>query len=241
MDDLREKCPWDRKQTLQSLRHLSIEEVYELSEAILQKDVKGIKEELGDLFLHLVFYSKIAEEQNEFNVADVLNDVCEKLIHRHPHIYGDTIAETEEEVLQNWEKLKLKEGKNSVLEGVPSSLPSLNKAHRMQEKTAKVGFEWDHIDQVYEKVEEEQAELAEAVASKDIDKIEDEFGDLLFALVNYARYLKIDPEAALERTNLKFKSRFEYIEKQAKVKGLELGAMTLEEMDALWDEAKKVL
>lgn len=241
MDDLREKCPWDKKQTLESLRNLSVEEVYELSDAILKKDLNGVKEELGDLFLHLVFYSKIGEEKAAFDVADVLNAVCDKLVHRHPHIYGDVEAATEEEVLQNWEKLKLKEGKKSVLEGVPTSMPALNKAFRMQQKTAKVGFEWDTIEQVWEKVEEETLELKEAISSEDIDAIEDEFGDLLFALVNYSRYLKIDPEAALERTNIKFKSRFEFIESEALKEGMEMSDMTLEEMDALWDKAKREL
>ena len=240
MDDLREECPWDRKQTIHSLRNLSIEEVYELSEAILNNDTDNIKEELGDLFLHLVFYSKIAEEKKQFNVSDVLNDVCEKLIHRHPHIYGDTVAETEEEVLKNWEKLKLKEGKKSVLSGVPSALPAINKAIRMQEKTAKVGFEWETLKQVWEKVEEEKQELEEAVVSKDQDQIENEFGDLFFALINYARFLKIDPEAAIERTNIKFKKRFEYIESVAKEKEIELDHMTLEEMDNIWNTAKKL-
>jgi len=239
MDDLREKCPWDRKQTNETLRNLSIEEVYELSDAILNKDNKGIKEEIGDLFLHLVFYSKIGEEQNEFNVADVLNGVCEKLVHRHPHIYGDVKADTEDEVLRNWEKLKLKEGKKSVLEGVPQSMPALNKAVRLQEKTAKVGFEWDNIEQVWEKVEEEQVELKEAIAQKKYDAIEDEFGDVMFALVNYSRYLKIDPEAALERTNKKFKKRFEFIEQKATEQGKDITTMSLEEMDAIWNEAKK--
>ena len=239
MDDLREKCPWDKKQTNETLRNLSIEEVYELSDAILEKDNKGIKEELGDLFLHLIFYSKIGEEQNAFNVADVLNGVSDKLIHRHPHIYGDVKADTEDEVLKNWEKLKLKEGKKSILEGVPQSMPALNKAVRLQEKTAKVGFEWDFIEQVWEKVEEEQAELQEAIALNDKDKIEDEFGDLMFALVNYSRYLKIDPEAALERTNKKFKKRFEFIEQKAIELGKDITTMTLEEMDAIWNEAKK--
>lgn len=239
MDDLREKCPWDKKQTNETLRNLSIEEVYELSDAILNKDNQNIKEELGDLFLHLVFYSKIGEEQNAFNVADVLNAVADKLIHRHPHIYADTKAETEDEVLRNWEKLKLKEGKKSILEGVPKSMPALNKAVRLQEKTAKVGFEWDNIEQVWDKVEEEQTELKEAVAFNDHDKIEDEFGDLLFALVNYSRYLKIDPEAALERTNKKFKKRFEFIEQKAKELGKDITTMSLEEMDEIWNEAKK--
>lgn len=238
MDDLRTQCPWDKKQTLDSLRNLTIEETYELSDAIMQKDFPNIQEELGDLFLHLVFYSKIAEEKNEFSVKEVLNAVCDKLIHRHPHIYGDTKAETEEEVLKNWEKLKLKEGKKSVLEGVPSSMPAINKAYRMQEKTAKVGFEWETIDQVWDKVTEETKELKEAVLSENKEDIEDEFGDLFFALINYARFLKIDPEAAIEKTNIKFKKRFEYIEKVAKSKNVDLNDMTLQEMDDIWNIAK---
>ncbi len=238
MDDLREKCPWDKKQTTESLRNLSIEEVYELSDAILKKDSQGVKEELGDLFLHLVFYSKIGEEQKQFDVADVLNGVCDKLIHRHPHIYGDVQADTEEEVLKNWEQLKLKEGKKSILEGVPPSMPAINKAYRMQEKTAKVGFEWDTIAEVWDKVEEEKAELQEVVAEENQERIMDEFGDLLFALINYARYLKIDPEAALEGTNKKFKKRFEFIEKTAKEQGKDLQNMSLEEMDEIWNLAK---
>ncbi|MCB0537189.1 MAG: nucleoside triphosphate pyrophosphohydrolase [Chitinophagales bacterium] len=239
MDDLREKCPWDKKQTNETLRPLSIEEVYELGDAILKKDDSGIKEELGDLFLHLVFYAKIGEEQDKFNVADVLNSVCEKLIHRHPHIYGNTVAETEDEVLKNWEKLKLKEGKKSILQGVPESMPALIKAYRLQQKTAKVGFEWENTEQVWEKVKEEEQELKEALSANNQDEIEDEFGDLMFALVNYARFIKVDPEAALEKTNIKFKNRFEYIEKQAQTKNLKLEEMTLAEMDALWNEAKR--
>lgn len=241
MDDLRAQCPWDKKQTIESLRNLSIEEVYELSEAILQKDMKGIKEELGDIFLHLVFYSKIADEQNAFDVADVLNSVCEKLIHRHPHIYGNVVADTEEEVLKNWEQLKLKEGKKSILEGVPASLPALNKAYRMQQKTAKVGFEWKQIEDVWLKVEEETTELKEAVELGNKEAMEDEFGDLLFALVNYSRFLNIDPEAALERTNIKFKKRFEFIEKTAVDLNKNLNEMTLDEMDEIWNKAKKEL
>lgn len=239
MNDLREKCPWDKKQTTASLRNLSIEEVYELSDAILKEDSAGIKEELGDLFLHLIFYSKIGEEEGQFDVADVLNSVCDKLIHRHPHIYGDVKAETEEEVLRNWEQLKLKEGKTSILEGVPSSMPAINKAFRLQEKTAKVGFEWDTITEVWDKVEEENKELVEAVEQGSKEQIQDEFGDLLFALINYARYLKIDPEAALEGTNRKFKYRFEFIEKTAKKQGKNLQDMSLEEMDEIWNLAKK--
>jgi XTP/dITP diphosphohydrolase len=238
MDDLRTQCPWDKKQTLDTLRNLTIEETYELSDAIMQKDFPNIKEELGDIFLHLVFYSKIAEEKNKFTVKDVLNSVCDKLINRHPHIYGDTVADTEEEVLKNWEKIKLKEGKKSVLEGVPQSMPALNKAFRMQEKTSKVGFEWNTIEQVWDKVEEETEELKEAVLSRNKDEIENEFGDLFFALINYARFLKIDPEAAIERTNVKFKKRFEYIEKIAKEKNVELNDMSLQEMDDIWNIAK---
>lgn len=238
MNDLRTQCPWDKKQTIDSLRNLTIEETYELSDAIMKHDFSNIKEELGDLFLHLVFYSKIAEEKKQFDVADVLNDVCEKLIHRHPHIYGDVKAETEEEVLKNWELLKLKEGKKSVLEGVPSSMPAINKAYRMQEKTAKVGFEWNTLEQVWAKVEEETLELKEAVSSKNKDEIENEFGDLFFALINYARFLKIDPEVAIEKTNIKFKKRFEFIEKQAKKNKKELTDMSLNEMENIWNEAK---
>lgn len=241
LDDLRSQCPWDKKQTIESLRNLTIEETYELSEAILSKDEANLKEEIGDLFLHLIFYSKIAEEQDKFNVADVLNAQCDKLIHRHPHIYGDVVAETEEEVLRNWEQLKLKEGNKTVLSGVPKTLPAINKAYRMQEKTAKVGFEWEKIEDVWDKVLEEIDELKEAEISNDKAKIEDEFGDVLFALVNYARFLKIDPEAALERTNIKFKKRFEYIEKVVKDSNLNLIDMRLDEMDAIWNEAKKKL
>jgi len=236
MDDLREKCPWDRVQTMQTLRNLTIEETYELADAILEEDMKGVKEEIGDLMLHMVFYAKIAEEQQAFNIADALNELCEKLIGRHPHIYGDIDVKDEAEVKQNWEKLKLKEGKKSVLGGVPKSLPSMVKAYRMQEKTAQVGFEWDHVDQVWDKVEEERAELKEAIQGGDQDKIEDEMGDLFFALINYSRFLNVDPETALERTNKKFKLRFEYIEKQATKP---LSEMSLEEMDVLWEEAKK--
>ncbi|MCB0509913.1 MAG: nucleoside triphosphate pyrophosphohydrolase, partial [Bacteroidetes bacterium] len=202
-------------------------------------DPSAVKEELGDLFLHLVFYSKIGEEEGKFNVADVLHAVCDKLVHRHPHIYGDVVANTEEEVLKNWEKLKLKEGKKSVLEGVPSGMPAINKAIRLQEKTAKIGFEWDRIEEVWLKVEEEQAELQAAIQSKEQEHVEEEFGDLLFALLNYSRFLKIDAEAALEKTNQKFKKRFEFIEERAKSLGKNLEDMSLAEMDAIWNEAKK--
>ena len=243
MDDLREKCPWDKKQTLESLRNLTIEETYELADAILVKDMQGIKEELGDIMLHLVFYAKIASETNDFTIADVMNSVCDKLIYRHPHIYGDIKVNGEDEVKENWEKLKLKEGKKSILSGVPNSLPSLVKAFRIQDKAKQVGFEWEHLDQVWDKVQEENTEFVEAVSDfkKDpskFDKMEEEYGDLLFALVNYARFLKVEPETALERCNKKFISRFQYIEKAAKRTGQILEEMSLEEMDALWNEAK---
>lgn len=238
MDELREQCPWDKKQTLESLRPLTIEETYELGDAILQKDMKGIKEELGDLLLHIVFYAKIGEEKQEFDIASVINDLCEKLITRHPHIYGDVKVKNEEDVKQNWEKLKMKEGKKSVLSGVPVSLPALIKAYRIQDKAAQVKFEWEKIEDVWKKVEEETRELTEAVRSGDKDHTEDEFGDLLFALVNYSRFLKIDPEASLERTNLKFMNRFRYIEEQGIKLNKSLHDMSLEEMDAIWNEAK---
>jgi MazG family protein len=235
MDDLREKCPWDRKQTFESLRILTLEECYELADAILKADVGEIKEEIGDLMLHMVFYARIAEEKDAFNIADALNAVCDKLIKRHPHIYSNVIVRDEEDVKRNWEKLKLKEGKKSVLSGVPDSLPALIKAYRMQEKTAKVGFEWENAGQVWEKVEEEIMEFKEVAATDDTERMEDEFGDILFSLVNYARFKNIDPESALARVNIKFKKRFEYIESKA---DRPLEQMTLEEMDALWNEAK---
>lgn len=236
MDELREQCPWDRKQTLESLRNLTIEETYELADAILDNDLKGIKEEIGDIMLHMVFYAKIASEQGAFDIADALNAVCDKLIARHPHIYGDITVKDEEEVKRNWEQLKLKEGKKSMLEGVPNSLPAMVKAYRMQEKTAQVGFEWETTEQVWEKVQEEIGELkAELHIENNQEKVEEEFGDLLFALVNYARFIGVDPETALERTNKKFKSRFEYIESNAP---RPLKEMTLEEMDGLWNAAK---
>lgn len=239
MDELREQCPWDRKQTLESLRPLTIEETYELGDAILQADMKGIKEELGDLLLHIVFYAKIGEEKGAFDIARVINDLCEKLISRHPHIYGDVKVNNEEDVKQNWEKLKLKEGKKSVLGGVPPSLPAMIKAYRIQDKAAQVKFEWENTEDVWKKVKEEEQELLEAVATGRKEKTEEEFGDLLFALVNYSRYLKVDPEAALERTNLKFIRRFKYIEEQAAKNNKALNDMTLEEMDGIWNEAKK--
>ena len=237
MDDLREQCPWDKKQTMLSLRKLTIEEMYELVDAIIEEDIEGVKEEVGDLMLHMVFYSKIAEEQKAFDIADALNDICDKLIRRHPHIYGDLKNVSEEDVQNNWEQLKLKEGKKSMLEGVPNSLPALVKAYRLQEKTAKVGFEWENTDQVWAKVVEEIGEFQEAKEQNmPFDKLEDEFGDILFALVNYARFMNIDPEIALERTNKKFKRRFEYVEQNAPKPLIE---MSLEAMDGLWNEAKR--
>lgn len=242
MDDLREKCPWDRKQTMDSLRPLTIEETYELTDAILEKDIAGVKEELGDIMLHLVFYAKIADEQKAFTITEAINDLCEKLIRRHPHIYADTQVSGEEQVKQNWEQIKLKEKKGekkSVLSGVPKALPAIIKAYRMQDKAKQVGFEWDNIDQVWEKVNEEQEELIEAQKTSNKAKIEEEFGDLLFALVNLSRYLDIDPERALDLTNKKFKRRFEFIEDSAEKSGLQLKNMSLEEMDKLWNAAKK--
>jgi XTP/dITP diphosphohydrolase len=236
MDELREQCPWDRKQTNESLRNLTIEETYELADAILEKDSKGIQEEIGDLMLHMVFYAKLGDEKGDFDIADALQAVCDKLVARHPHIYGDWQVKDEEEVKANWEKLKLKEGKKSVLQGVPLSLPAMVKAYRMQEKTAKVGFEWENAEQVWEKVEEEMQEFKEMLPlSMPIEKREEEFGDLLFSLINYARFIDIDPETALEKTNAKFKRRFEYIEAKA---DRPLTDMSLAEMDALWNEAK---
>ncbi len=236
MDDLRAKCPWDRKQTMETLRNLTIEETYELADAILKNDMNEVKEEIGDLMLHLVFYAKIADEKEMFDIADALNAVCEKLIHRHPHIYGDVVVANDEEVKQNWERLKLKEGKKSVLSGVPNSLPAMVKAFRMQEKTKQVGFEWENSDQVWGKVEEEILEFKEAkTLNKSKAEVEEEFGDILFSLINYARFEGIDPETALEKVNMKFKKRFEYIEKNAPV---DLTEMTLQEMDVLWNQAK---
>ncbi len=240
MDDLREKCPWDKKQTMQSLRHLTIEETYELGDAILDNDLTEVKKELGDLMLHLVFYAKIGSETNDFDIADVCNEICEKLIHRHPHIYSDTVVQDEEEVKQNWEKLKLKEGRSSVLEGVPKSLPALVKASRIQEKVKAVGFDWDQPQQVWEKVQEELQELQVEVSAGDQDKMEAEFGDVLFSMINYARFLKINPEDALERTNKKFIKRFQYLESKAGELGKPLMDMTLAEMDVFWEEAKKL-
>ena len=240
MDDLREKCPWDKKQTLQSLRHLTIEETYELGDAILDNNLQEIKKELGDLLLHIVFYAKIGSETNDFDMADVCNEICDKLIHRHPHIYGDVVVADEEEVKQNWEKLKLKEGKTSVLEGVPKSLPALVKASRIQDKVKGVGFDWEEPHQVWDKVQEELLELQEEVKLGNQDTIEAEFGDVLFSMINYARFLKVNPEDALERTNKKFIKRFMYLESKSKELGKSLSDMTLVEMDVFWNEAKKL-
>lgn len=238
MDDLRSKCPWDKKQTMESLRHLTIEETYELGDAILDNDLEEVKKELGDVLLHIVFYSKIGSETNHFDIADVCNSICEKLISRHPHIYGDVKVKNEEDVKRNWENLKLKEGKKSVLEGVPNSLPALVKANRIQEKVAGVGFDWEHPNQVWEKVEEELQEFKDEVEKGNKDAIESEFGDVLFSMVNYARFLNINPENALERTNKKFTKRFQYLEEKAKTINKPLKDMTLAEMDVFWEEAK---
>jgi len=239
MDDLREKCPWDKKQTLQSLRQQTIEELYELTDAITNEDFKGIREELGDLLLHIVFYAKIGTEQQQFTITDVITGICEKLVARHPHIYGDVKVENEEDVKRNWERLKLKEGKKSVLSGVPVSLPALVKSMRLQEKAKQVGFEWDTREQVWDKVEEETKELVEAVELDNKDEMEAEFGDLLFALVNYSRFLKIDAENALERTNKKFIRRFSRMEEMAAGDGKRLDEMSLTEMDGLWNKVKE--
>lgn len=236
MDELRVQCPWDKKQTIHTLRKLTIEEMYELVDAIIEDDYEGIKEELGDLFLHLVFYAKIGSEKGAFTLEESLHAICDKLVKRHPHIYGDATVSSDEDVKKNWEAIKLAEGKKSVLEGVPNSLPAMVKAYRLQEKTATVGFEWEKLEDVWEKVLEEKEELEEAVIEGDAAHIEEEFGDLLFSLVNYARFQGIDPEAALEKINKKFKKRFEYIEEHS---SKELVDMNLEEMDALWEESKK--
>lgn len=241
MDDLRAKCPWDMKQTMESLRLLTLEESYELADAITKGDMTEIKGELGDLFLHLVFYSKIASESGDFDVADALNGVCEKLIHRHPHIYGDVKVHSEEEVKANWEKLKLKEGKKSVLEGVPASLPSLVKAIRIQEKAKGIGFEWDNKDQVWEKVQEELQEFKEAQVDGNRDHMEEEFGDLLFSLVNYARFVDVNPENALSRVNIKFVERFKLMETLILDDGLNINDCSLEVMDSYWNMAKEKL
>ncbi|MCB9198793.1 MAG: nucleoside triphosphate pyrophosphohydrolase [Flavobacteriales bacterium] len=239
MDDLRAKCPWDKKQTLQSLRYLTIEETYELADAILENDLQELKGEIGDIMLHMVFYSKIASETKDFDVADVLNSVCDKLVERHPHIYGDVQAETEEEVKANWEKIKLRSGKKSVLEGVPKSLPAMVKATRIQEKARGVGFDWDNSDQVFEKLKEEINELQVEVKNN-TDHIEDEFGDVLFSVINYARFVGVDPESALEKTNKKFIKRFQYLETESAKDGKKMGEMSLEEMDEYWNRAKKL-
>jgi MazG family protein len=239
MDELREQCPWDRKQTIQSLRQMTLEETYELADAITDENWKGIREELGDLLLHILFYSKIGREQGHFTLDEMINGICDKLVARHPHIYGDVKVKDDEEVKSNWEKLKLKEGKKSVLSGVPVSLPAMVKAMRLQEKAKQTGFEWENRDQVWEKVEEETAELKEAIKSGSADKTEDEFGDLLFSLVNYARFLQLDPENALERTNKKFIHRFTQMETIALQEGKNLNDMSLEEMDAIWNTIKQ--
>lgn len=239
MDDLREKCPWDRKQTMETLRHLTIEETYELGDAILEGDLGEVKKELGDILLHMVFYAKIGEEKQSFDISDVLHGICEKLISRHPHIYGDVTVADEEEVKANWEKLKLKEGNKSVLGGVPKSLPALVKAIRIQDKARGVGFDWEKPEQVWEKVEEELSEFKEAAETGDAEKTESEFGDVLFSLINYARFKNIDPELALERTNKKFIKRFTHVEEAARKMGKNLHDMTLAEMDVYWEEAKK--
>jgi len=241
MDDLREKCPWDRKQTMDSLRILTIEEMYELADAIIEKDMDGVKEEIGDLMLHIVFYAKIGSETNDFDITDALNNICEKLIHRHPHIYGDVKVDGEEDVKRKWEQLKLKEAKDkgqkkTLLSGVPNSLPAIVKAYRMQQKTKQVGFEWENTSQVKAKLDEEMGELEEAITNNEgQERVEEEFGDVLFSMVNYARFLEVDPETALEKVNKKFKKRFEYIEANAPKP---LVDMTLGEMDELWNEAK---
>lgn len=239
MDDLREKCPWDRKQTLESLRHLTIEETYELADAIIDNDLNELKGEIGDLMLHLVFYSKIASEKKAFDITDVLNGICDKLVHRHPHIYGDVEADDEEAVKKNWEKLKLKEGKKSVLSGVPRSLPALVKAGRIQDKVKGIGFDWDDRSQVLDKVREELDELETEVADQS-NNIEAEFGDVMFSMINYARFIGINPETALERTNKKFIKRFQYMEEHIKKEGKSFDEMNLEEMDVYWDKAKAI-
>ena len=239
MDELREKCPWDKKQTLESLRHLTIEETYELADAILDDDLQEIKNELGDVLLHIVFYSKIGSEKQAFDIGDVANSISDKLIHRHPHIYGDVMVEDEEDVKRNWEKLKLKEGKNSVLEGVPKSLPAIIKASRIQEKVAGVGFDWENPAQVWEKVQEELSELNEEVKAGNLENTEKEFGDVLFSMINYARFIGVNPENALEKTNKKFINRFQYLEKETKKEGKELSNMTLDEMDVYWEKSKE--
>ncbi|MBT8245534.1 MAG: nucleoside triphosphate pyrophosphohydrolase [Winogradskyella sp.] len=240
MDELRDQCPWDKKQTMESLRHLTIEEVYELGDAILDNNLDEVKKELGDVLLHIVFYSKIGSETKDFDIAEVCNSICDKLVDRHPHIYGDVEVKDEEDVKRNWEQLKLKEGKESVLEGVPKSLPAMVKANRIQDKVAGVGFDWEKPEQVFEKVEEEIAELKAEITAGNTDRIDSEFGDVLFSMVNYARFLKVNPENALERTNKKFIKRFQYLEGKSKELQKPLKDMTLSEMDVFWEEAKKL-
>ena len=239
MDELREKCPWDKKQTFESLRHLTIEETYELGDAILDENLEEIKKELGDLLLHIVFYAKIGSESNSFDIADVAKSISEKLIYRHPHIYSDVKVKDDEEVKQNWEKLKLKEGKTSVLEGVPNSLPAMVKANRIQDKVAGVGFDWEKPEQVWEKVQEELNELNNEIKNNNQAKIESEFGDVLFSMINYARFINVNPENALEKTNKKFTKRFQFLEKEAKKEGKQLSEMTLAEMDIHWEKSKE--
>jgi len=240
MDELREQCPWDRKQTFESLRHLTIEETYELGDAILDRNLEEIKNELGDLLLHIAFYSKLGSEEKAFDIADVATSISDKLVHRHPHVYGDVTVQDEEEVKKNWEALKLKEGKTSVLEGVPKGLPALVKAQRIQDKVAGVGFDWEQPEQVWQKVQEELSELNAEVKNGTSERIESEFGDVLFSMINYGRFLKINPDTALERTNQKFTKRFQYLEKQAKKVGKTLHEISLDEMEVIWQEAKKV-
>jgi len=240
MDELRAQCPWDKKQTMQTLRHLTIEETYELGDAILENDLEEVKKELGDVLLHIVFYAKIGSETKDFDIADVCNNICEKLINRHPHIYGDVEVNNEEDVKRNWENIKLKEGKTSVLEGVPNGLPALVKANRIQEKVSGVGFDWEKPEQVWKKVEEELSEFREEVKANNLEKMEAEFGDVLFSMINYARFLNINPDNALERTNKKFIKRFQYLENKAKSIGKSLDQMTLDEMNVFWEEAKMV-
>jgi MazG family protein len=239
MDELREKCPWDRKQTIQSLRQMTLEESYELVDAITENDWKSIREELGDLLLHIVFYSKIAGEQNQFTIEDVVNGISQKLIDRHPHIYGNVEVQNDEDVKRNWEKLKLKEGKQSILSGLPKTLPALIKAMRLQEKAKQVGFEWDNKEQVWEKVKEEENELMQAISDNNQQMIEEEFGDLVFSLVNFARFLNIDAENALEITNKKFINRFTQMEEKAIGSGKNLKDMSLQEMDSIWNQIKR--
>jgi len=238
MDELREQCPWDKEQTMESLRHLTIEETYELGDAILDNNLEEVKKELGDVLLHIVFYARIGSETNDFDIADVCNSICDKLVSRHPHIYGDAKVEDAEEVLRNWENLKLKEGKKSVLEGVPKSLPAVVKANRIQDKVSGVGFDWEEPQQVFEKLQEELGELQHEIDQNNPDKMEAEFGDVLFSMINYARFLKINPENALERTNKKFIKRFQYLEEKVAEMNKSVKDLTLAEMDVFWKEAK---